>query len=325
MATSNFITVRNEREIDIWVAVSSDRIQVKRQSRANSSSDSESSSWNSEIGVNGETTTTVGGNVTAGKKGGITVKGGGSSETASQRSASSDQEFAVQTGPEVSGFRLPPGTQYDLAIQASAKQYFLLIKEGDTIYSENQSFDVATQNFVVVNGKGVVEFENPDKTLLMAMSTVSILFGSRWLATPVSAKNWPAANLGASAQKHIVVRVEADGQPETPFKPKRALRSGDYVRIITLDTTDEGYNQLYSSKKGWAYYDKARKGHDKQIWRIHVPGAADKPVASTDDVFFTNKNWPDARLRAYDDEWMSVEDDPAGSIARLTVHQTGFS
>jgi hypothetical protein len=90
---------------------------------------------------------------------------------------------------------------------------------------------------------------------------------------------------------------------------------------MALDSPQKDYKFMYCSDKGWVYYDIGRKDAKKQLWTIHKKGAAGV-INSRDEVYFTNCQWPSARLRVYDGYWLSCENDPENSAATLHVHQT---
>ena len=65
-----------------------------------------------------------------------------------------------------------------------------------------------------------------------------------YIGNPEESKNWPAGTL--KAEPGMLIICDTDGEK----KSVDDLEDGQYCKILTLNTTHENYEWLYSSDKG---------------------------------------------------------------------------
>jgi len=105
-------------------------------------------------------------------------------------------------------------------------------------------------------------------------------------------KSWPAATLSYADIYHFCFSPASNGQ----------------YRIKTFNTTDRGYDYMYSSTYGGIYFDKERNptvdpnDTRKQLWTI----SRSLPLYDGDTIIIQNTNWVDAYLCYYNGSTTNV-------------------
>jgi hypothetical protein len=98
--------------------------------------------------------------------------------------------------------------------------------------------------------------------------------------TVVRRKGWPAATLSRNSDFYF-------------FMWSAYSRS---YRILTTNSTDNGYDVMYSSTHGGVYFDQYHAGYAKQLWTISKPF----PLYLGDEVTIMNDYWTTAGLCYYE-------------------------
>ncbi len=135
---------------------------------------------------------------------------------------------------------------------------------------------------------------------------------NKTIKDPVKENSYPCGNVGdTNPGEHMLILV-------TTGSGDQQITDGSYVRIRTDNETAAGpdmagYNNLYSSNKGWGYYDQESE-NDKQKWMIRKTGSPTNSGGDTicigDQVEFQNAEWPDSLLYVDDNDdykWLACD------------------
>ncbi len=288
LAASYPVTVLNNTDKTLWVTVSGKVVTLVEDSSGYSVSQSHSSNFS----------------LSGGAKGASAAVGGGSSNSNSE-SGNTTKKYAVKNGPNAGSLKLPAGESHTFAVENDSA-YYLTAHTDKVWIAGNVPFSVSKQSEIQIDSDGV--FRTLRRKAVMHGASFKLKVGNLYVSRPVISKNWPSGVVSESATSHIIERVSGKGE----------VKNGNEVRIkssVALPN-NAGYVYMYSSDKGWIYYDR-HASNDKQIWiinKVTTPGNTDNVIRSNDQVFFTNKNWTYARLRNYDNKSLSCENSTASSV-----------
>jgi len=250
------------------------------------------------------------GGLKVGAKGAEIGAHGGSSTTSEEVTAIA-KHYSVRHAPNAGFIAIARGRQGELKVHASADQYFLTLSDGERVVAFRAPLDKTDHDYVHVTGSGEslnFDVSHPSPAIRSG-DTISLKIGVKFVGLPSEAKNWPAGVLSSSAGEHTIFNMSNPAQA--------AVNSGDLVKLKGLVIGDcKDYCFMYSSKKGWIYYDLP-SDNEKQLWIISKVGSASGPILAGDSVLFYNYHWRGAQLRpGPDSSWLACDD---GQIGRAHV------
>lgn len=242
-----------------------------------------------------------GGGFTIGAKG-ASLGANGESAVSKEEIRTIAKEYSVRHGPAAGYMSIRPGRQGEFGLpDASADAYFLTLSDGERVIAYRASLDTSEHDFIEVAGSGdSLHFDvTPDSPLIKNGASISLKIGSRFVGMPSEAKNWPAGVLSSAPGAHRIQRT-AGG--------KGAIRSGDIVRLKgNVLGADRDYCYLYSSDKGWIYYD-LKSSNEKQLWIIGKVGGGTGPIRAGERVLLINYYWRNSQLRpGPDGKWLACD------------------
>jgi hypothetical protein len=246
--------------------------------------------------------TAAGGGVTLGAKG-ASVGANGHNSTTAEDVTTIARTYSVKHGPNAGFTAIRSGATGELSVHDTADQYFLTLSDGTHVIAYRASLDATEHDYIRLAGSGkTLHFDaTPDAPAIQSGDAISLKSGSRFVGMPSQAKNWPAGVLSSAAGAHTILDFSTG--------LVGPVKSGDVVKlkgIVLGDDRDHCF--MYSSDKGWIYYDRA-SSNEKQLWIISKVGGAKGPIRAGDSVLFHNYYWRTAQLRPGPvGNWLACDD-----------------
>ncbi|ROS05569.1 hypothetical protein EDC56_1106 [Sinobacterium caligoides] len=251
------------------------------------------------------------GNVSVAVPSGTTVGGGFSHESSSSSSAKYDWSAFINSGEAFC--KDQSFVTFDVTLDSS-KQYYLTVRSdsADTpiAYLINVPIDAnklgveldhnVSTNFITSN-------PFPRGHVLASGNSIQLrhIKSNKFIGNPKRSRSWPCANISDAAGEHEIIG-------------SGAIKNNALVRIRCKNETTagadcRGYNNMYSSSIGWAYYDKndGETSESKQLWRIEkksvVSNSRGDDIYSGDIVQFANTYYPNSSLYLDKDNWLACD------------------
>jgi len=285
------ITISNKSNVTISAAVESQRRILESKSDHRRTLRSTAEGGSASVGV-----TTP--------KGGVELGGSGHTSATAEDVSTIDRGFSTRLGPKSGFTRIAAGQQVEIAVpDPSATTYFLTLKAGEDMLAEQVSQSTTVHHFVEITGTGK-ELRYTTTRIAPAINSgdaISLKSGHRYVGPPSESKGWPAGRMSSAAGTHEIIKAKGTGP----------IQNEDEVRLKgTVLGSDREYCFMYSSDKGWIYYDK-HSDNEKQRWTISRVGNGKGPIRAGDAVILYNSYWRSAQLRPKGD-WLECDSAPKG-------------
>ena len=196
---------------------------------------------------------------------------------------------------------IPQGSYNIFTIHTDKEIYYLTVRVNKVSPCINIGMD---KSEVTIGPKGIPTV--PGQIAIHSEQTIYLKHKEteKFIQDPVRSDNLPCGNVGNAPGKHLLIYGSKDD----------TINNSVDLRIRCENDTSAGddcrdYNNLYSSDKGWIYYDQA-SDNKKQIWTIYKTSnpsnSKGSAVCFEDEVVFRNKNWNSSKLYIHNnDHWLA--------------------